>query len=115
MSKQEFLKKLKYKLRKLKKEERNKSIESLIIGEWKSDWFGYSLDCPTKFSSNGSFYVENSRKSEKEVGTYKIIDSKTFELSISREKILYKVKRIDNEEFEFQAQKRNWPAWKGKR
>lgn len=99
----------------LSKKEERKSIESLIIGEWKSDWYGSLLECPTKFSSNGSFYVKNSRKSEKEVGTYKIIDSKTFELSISREKILYKVKRIDNEEFEFQAQKRNWPAWKGKR
>ena len=95
------------------KEER-KSIEGFIIGEWLSDWYGNTASNLTKFNTDGSFRVENSAKpSEAKVGTWNIIDSKSFELSLEGERILYKINSIDSKNFVFKAENKNWVPWKG--
>ena len=100
----------------LSPEEERKSIEGFIIGEWLSDWYGNTTSNLTKFNADGSFRVENSaRPSEVKVGTWKIIDSKSFELSVQRERILYEVNSIDGKNFVFKAKNKNWVPWKGRR
>ena len=100
----------------LSPEEERKSIEGFIIGEWLSDWYGNTTSNLTKFNADGSFRVENSaRPSEVKVGTWKIIDFKSFELSVQRERILYEVNSIDGKNFVFKAKNKNWVPWKGRR
>lgn len=100
----------------LSPEEERKSMEGFLIGEWLSDWYGNAPLNMTKFSEDGSFYVQNSAKQQElEKGTWKAIDSQHFELNTSGNKILYKVNSIDSEKFEFKAQNKNWVPWKGVR
>lgn len=52
---------------------------------------------------------------ESEKGSWKVLDSRTLELTIPREKILYEIRSIGADGFEFKAKNKNWVPWKGKR
>lgn len=100
----------------LERGKERRSIEGFLIGEWLSDWYGNTLSSPTSFNADGSFCVQNSdKRMESEKGTWKIVDLRTLELSIPRDKILYEIRSIGADNFEFKAKNRNWVPWKGKR
>ena len=96
--------------------EERRSVEGFLVGEWLSDWYGSTPSSPTSFKADGSFCVQNSgKRMESEKGSWKVLDSITLELTIPREKILYEIRSIGADGFEFKAKNKNWVPWKGKR